>query len=98
MAEEEKQDNQNFSGNKLVWIGGAIVLLIAGWFGLKAIFSSMESYRVSLVDGPKEVNATSTATFTWRIDGPAATINHTSVHLGTASQPGELGTDVKPEN
>ena len=102
MAEDNKKEESNesieFSGNKIVWIIGAIVLLIAGYFGLRAIFASMENFRLTLIDAPKEVNATSTATFTWRIDGPSATINHTSVHLGTTSQPGELGFDVKPEN
>ncbi|OGG03973.1 hypothetical protein A2W14_05940 [Candidatus Gottesmanbacteria bacterium RBG_16_37_8] len=105
MAEEnEKQDSPagaiggDLAGNKLIWIAGAIILLIAGWFGLRAIFASMESYRVTLVDAPKEVSANSTATFTWRVDGPATTINHTAVHLGTTSQTGELGKDVKPEN
>src|SRR3989344_5304314 len=97
-ATEHKDQSEELSGNKLVWIAGAIILLVAGWFGLKAIFSSMESYRLTLVDGPKEANASQTATFTWRIDGPPTTINHTSVHLGTTSQPGQLGTDVKPEN
>lgn len=100
MAEttEHKESTEDLSGNKLVWIAGAIILLIAGWFGLRAIFASMENYRLTLVDAPKEVNATSTATFTWKIDGQSTTINHTSVHLGTVSQPGELGSDVKPEN
>lgn len=97
-AAEHKESTEDLSANKLVWIAGAIILLIAGWFGLRAIFASMENYRLTLVDAPKEVNATSTATFTWRIDGPSAAINHTAVHLGTTSQPGELGTDVKPEN
>ncbi|OGG00567.1 hypothetical protein A3D78_00155 [Candidatus Gottesmanbacteria bacterium RIFCSPHIGHO2_02_FULL_39_14] len=99
---EEKHDEAaitgDLAGNKLIWIAGAIILLIAGWFGLKAIFASMESYRLTLVNAPKEVNASSVATFTWRIDGSPTTINHTSVHLGTTSQTGELGKDVKPEN
>src|SRR3989344_9042879 len=102
MAEDNKKEESNesieFSGNKIVWIIGAIVLLIAGYFGLKAIFASMENFRLTLVDAPKEVNAGSTATFTWRVDGPATSINNTSVHLGNSSQPGELASDVKPEN
>ncbi|OGG21755.1 hypothetical protein A3B48_03595 [Candidatus Gottesmanbacteria bacterium RIFCSPLOWO2_01_FULL_40_10] len=104
MADEktEKTDTESMgvdlAGNKIIWIAGAVILLIAGWFGLKAIFASMESYRLTLVDAPKEVNANTTATFTWRIDGPATTINHTAIHLGTSTQTGELGRDVKPEN
>ena len=101
MAEEKHQESSigsDLAGNKLIWIAGAIILLIAGWFGLKAIFSSMESYRLTLVDAPKEVNASSVATFTWRIDGPATTIHHTSVYLGTESQTGELGLDANPES
>src|SRR3989344_9304884 len=95
---KDSADSIDLSGNKLIWIIGAIVLLVAGYFGLKAIFASMENYRLTLVDAPKEVSAGQTATFTWRIDGPPTTINHTSVHLGTTSQPGELASDVKPEN
>ena len=100
MAEEKENQESavDFSANKLVWIAGAIILLIAGYFGLRAIFASMESFRVTLVDAPKEVNSNTVATFTWRIDGPSTTINQTTVRLGTASQTGELGKDVKPEN
>ena len=101
MSENNKKDSSDsidMSGNKLVWIIGALILLVAGYFGLRAIFASMENFRLTLVDAPKEINAASTATFTWRVDGPSTTINHTSVHLGTTSQPGELSSDVKPEN
>ena len=95
---EETEESLDLSGNKLVWIAGAIILLIAGYFGLRAIFASMENFRLTLIDAPKEIVSNSNATFTWRIDGPATVINHTSIHLGTISQPGELGSDVKPEN
>ena len=101
MSDDEKKSasgSESLGSNKLVWLAGAIVLLIAGWFGLRAIFGSMESYKVSLIDAPNEVNAGSNAAFTWRVDGPATTINHTAVHLGTVSQTEELGRDVKPEN
>ena len=102
MTDEEKKAEsgpESLGSNKLVWLAGAIVLLIAGWFGLRAIFGSMESYKVSLIDAPNEVNTGSNATFTWRVDGqPPTTINHTAVHLGTVSQTGELGKDVTPEN
>jgi len=97
-TKKEEEESIDLSGNKLVWIAGAIILLIAGYFGLRAIFASMENFRLTLIDAPKEVVTNSNATFTWRIDGPATTINHTAVYLGTTSQPGELGTDVKPEN
>lgn len=98
--EEKKEDTEgiDISRNKVVWIAGAIVLLIAGWFGLRAIFGSLEGYKVTLIDAPKEVSAATNSTFTWRVDGPATTINHTAVHLGTSSQGGDLGKDVKPEN
>lgn len=95
---EETSEGIDISGNKIVWIIGALVLLVAGYFGLRAIFASMENFRLTLVDAPKEAVANTTATFTWRIDGPATTINHTSIHFGTTSQPGELTSDVKPEN
>ena len=61
MAEETKkeevEENIDLSGNKLVWIAGAVILLIAGYFGLRAIFASMENFRLTLVDAPKEVFA-----------------------------------------
>ncbi|KKS96350.1 MAG: hypothetical protein UV73_C0011G0022 [Candidatus Gottesmanbacteria bacterium GW2011_GWA2_43_14] len=98
MADEDKESGTELRGNKLIWLAGAVVLLIAGWFGLRAIFGSMESYKVTLIDAPNEVNAGTTATFTWRVDGPATTINQTAIRLGSVSQPGELGKDVKPEN
>lgn len=98
--EEKKEESEgiDISGNKIVWIAGAIVLLIAGWFGLRAIFGSFEGYKVTLIDAPKEVSTAVNSTFTWRVDGPATAINHTAVHLGTSSQTGDLGKDVKPEN
>src|SRR3989304_6190152 len=100
MSDDEKKSasgSESLGSNKLVWLAGAIVLLIAGWFGLRAIFGSMESYKVSLIDAPNEVNAGSNAAFTWRVDGPATTINHTSVHFGTESTPGDLGKNVAPD-
>lgn len=102
MVETEPSENAtvtgpDIAGNKYVWIIGAIILLVAGWFGLQAIFGASENFKLSLVDAPKEVAAGSVATFTWRIDGSAATIHHTSVHLGTTSQLGEFGREVKPE-
>lgn len=93
---EEPQSELNIPQNKFLWIFGGLILLIAAWFGYKALVSSVEDYKVILVDAPKEVDSGMTATFTWRVDGPPATINHTSVHMGTTSNPGELGKDLKP--
>lgn len=56
------------------------------------------SYTVSLIHAPKEIKAGTVATFTWRVDGPPAVINHTSVHYGLVSTPGTLGADVAPAN
>lgn len=84
--------------NKIVWIVGAVVLLLVGWFGLKPIIAPAVDYKVTLIDAPKEVNAGGIATFTWRADGPATTIHHTSVHLGTVSNPGDLGKEVQPSD
>lgn len=54
-------------------------------------------YSVSLLNYPKDVTVKTLAAFTWRVDGPqATTINHTSIHFGTESSPGELGKEVKP--
>lgn len=81
--------------NKILWIFGGLILLIVAWFGYKTLISSVEDYRIVLIDAPKEISSGSTATFTWDIAGPPTTINHTSVHLGTTSNPGELGKEVK---
>lgn len=104
MSEEEVKhhevkDNQDESisiSNPFIWIIGAVILLLVGWFSVKTLFFSEENYKVTLVDAPAESVATQTTTFTWRIDGPSIVINHTSVHLGLVSNPGELGKDVKP--
>ena len=79
-----------------VWIVGALILLVAGWFGFRMLIAPFQEYRLILVDAPKEVNAGSIATFTWRVDGPPVTITHTAVHLGATSNPGELGKEIKP--
>lgn len=89
---------QDFSQNKYLWIIGTLILLFVGWFGLKALISSFEDYRVTFVDAPKEVDAGSIATFTWRVDGPPTTINHTSIRLGMVSTAGSLGKEVKPQD
>lgn len=81
--------------NKYMWVIGAILLLIAGWFGWNMLFGSQGEYTVTLVDGPKEVVG-GVGTFTWRVDGPATTIPDTEVYFGTVSNPGELKKDVKP--
>ncbi len=98
MAEENSANDTQIKlpQNKLPWIIGAIVLLVAGWFSYKALISSVEDYKVTLVDAPKQVESNAIGTFTWRVDGPPTTINHTSVHLGTTSNLGDLGKEVKP--
>jgi len=103
MAETDTPENATvtgpyITGNKYIWIIGAIILLVVGWFGIQAIFGASENFKLSLVDAPKEVAAGAVATFTWRIDGSAATIHHTSVHIGTTSQLGEFGREIKPED
>lgn len=99
MSEDEKKKSDNDSisiANPIIWIVGTVVLLLVGWFAAKILLFSGEEYKVSLVDAPKEAFSGSTTTFTWRIDGSPATINRTVVFLGTTSNPGELGKEVKP--
>lgn len=91
--ENEVKGNQN----KYFWIIGAVLLLLAGVFGWKMIFGEGD-YKVTLVNAPQERVAGSNVTFTWRIDGPSTTINHTSVHYGTISNPGILEKEVKPQD
>jgi hypothetical protein len=93
---EEKQAGFKLSGNMYLWIIGALILLVVGWFGFQAIVAPFQEYKVTLVNAPSDLMAGNVATFTWRVDGPASTINHTAIHLGTTSNPGTLGKDVKP--
>jgi hypothetical protein len=99
MAEHHSSDDMqtiDLTKNKFVWIIGIVVLLAIAAFAVKAIFFAGGEYRVTLIDGPKEGAAGNVTTFTWRVDGPPAVINHTSVHYGLESNPGELGKEVKP--
>ncbi len=93
---EEKNKKAAFSATKYAWIIGALILIIAAWFGLKTMLSSLGEYKITLVDAPKEIEEGNIATFTWRIDGPPTTIHHTVVYYGLESNPGELDTKVKP--
>lgn len=95
-TEAKEQAGGDFFQNKYVWIIGAILLLIAGWFGLKVLFAPFNDYKVTLVNAPETVDAGSIATFTWRVDGSPTTIYNTAVHLGLVSTPGELGKEVVP--
>ena len=99
LKEADMEDNNptNAQGSKLFLVLGVIILLIVGFIGVKVLVTG-KSYKVILVDAPKEAETGKTTTFTWRIDGPPATINHTSVHYGTVSDPGEKDQKVKPED
>lgn len=96
MENEKAQAEEQVVIPVYVWVIGALLLLVGGWFGFKMLIAPFAEYRITLVDGPKEAMVGVNATFTWRVDGPATTINHTSVHFGSASNPGELGKEVKP--
>ena len=93
---EKEQKPINIPQNKFLWIFGGLIFFVVAWFGYKALLSSVEDYKVTLVDAPKQADTGTIATFTWRVDGPPTTINHTSVHMGLESNPGEFGKDVKP--
>lgn len=95
-TKEMEVDLQNITSNKYLWIIGAVILLVVGWFGMKTLLSSFEGYKLTLIDAPKEVSSGNVATFTWRIDGPPTTTNRTVVYFGQESSPGDLGKDVKP--
>lgn len=96
--QKENQESPDMATNKYVWIVGVIILIAVGWFGLKAIFAPSDYYQLILVDVPKEVETGQNTTFTWKISGGTASINHTAVHFGTISNAGELGDGVKPED
>lgn len=83
--------------SKIIWIAGAILLLGLGGLVFKNLLLP-PSYKITLLDAPKQVAQGSLATFTWRLDGPPATISHTAVYFGQVSNPGDLGLDVAPEN
>lgn len=89
-------NNQEFAANKYLWIIGAVMLLVFGWFGIKMVSSSFEDYKLTLVAAPKEGRANANSTFTWRIDGPPTVIYHTAIYLGKTSVPGQLAKDISP--
>ncbi|MBI2617570.1 hypothetical protein HYW55_05515 [Candidatus Gottesmanbacteria bacterium] len=96
--ETQETEVLDASQNKVLWIIGAVILLVVGLFGLKMLLSPAQDYRVSLVDAPKDVTTTVPATFTWKVEGPPTTINKTEVYLGQESTPGELGKEVQPSD
>jgi hypothetical protein len=96
-TETEKGEQTNTTQNKLFWIIGCVILLIIGWFSWRLIFGS-EDYKVSLVNAPSETVSGGVTTFTWRIDGPSATTNHTAVYYSTISDPGVFDKTVKPQD
>ena len=56
-------------------------------------------YRVSLVNAPAQAGAGQTITFTWKVEnGTPVSINHTSVHFGLESNPGQLGKEIRPSD
>lgn len=89
--------NKSSANNKIMWVAGAVLLLGALFFGLKTLMFP-SSYKVTLVNAPQEISEGAIATFTWRVDGTPATINHTAVYFGLVSNSGELGAEVKPED
>lgn len=93
------EDNipSNTQGSKLFLVLGIIILLIVGFIGVKVLVTG-KSYKVILIDSPKDAEINKSTTFTWNIEGPPATINHTAVHFGTVSDPGEKGVNIKPED
>jgi hypothetical protein len=97
-AAEKQSGGASIASNKYLWAIGAVILLGVLIWGIKTVISPYEEYKVTLVNGPKEVSAGFTATFTWRTDGPPTTINQSTVYLGTVSNPGELKKDVKPSD
>lgn len=93
----EDNNSTNTQGSKLFLVLGVIILLIVGFIGVKVLVTG-KNYKVILIDAPKEAEVNKSTTFTWNIEGPPATINHTAVHYGIVSDPGEKGANVKPED
>lgn len=92
----KKEQEETDAASKTFWIVGAVVLVLFGLFAAKILFFPTETYKVTLVDAPKSIQPGSVATFTWRVDGPPASIYHTAVYLGKESLPGELGRETHP--
>lgn len=63
--------------------------------GKNVLGTFKKDYEAVLINAPKQVEAETVVTFTWRIDGPETVIHHTSVQLGKISTPGMLGSDTK---
>jgi hypothetical protein len=95
---KQSKGGASLASNKYLWAIGVVILVIVGWFGIKTVISPYEEYKVTLVDGPKEIYSGNNTTYTWRIDGPATTVNTTTVYMGLVSNPGELKKDVKPSD
>ena|SRR3989338_2207891 len=55
-------------------------------------------FKLNIISGPKEIFEDETATFTWAVDGLAATINTTSIYYGSESITDLLVTGISPEN
>lgn len=67
------------------------------WSNEYVIDVQPSDYRVSLVNAPAEASVGQTVTFTWKVEnGSAVSINHTAVHYGLESNPGELGKEISP--
>jgi len=95
-AESKKKSSESFNPSVLIWVIAGILVLVAGWFGIRALFAPFSVYRVTLIDAPKEVPVGTIATFTWRVDGASTTISSTAVQLGLTSVPGDLTKETKP--
>lgn len=94
---EEKKSTQESTPNlQLIYIVGAVFLLlvVGAYFLLSGSFEKI--YSVSITNYPKEMNTSSVGSFTWSVNGPPTTIKTTAIRYGTVSNPGDLGKDVKP--
>jgi hypothetical protein len=96
MEEKDTVKIQQFVANKYLWIIGAVLLIVFGYIGMKAVSSSFEDYKLTLVSAPSDVKAGGVTTFTWKIDGPPTTIYHTAVYFGKQSVAGALGKEIHP--
>ncbi|KKR33199.1 MAG: hypothetical protein UT63_C0021G0007 [Candidatus Gottesmanbacteria bacterium GW2011_GWC2_39_8] len=95
--ENENKKATNLLSNKFAWVGALVGVVLLAAFGWYFLVPRGPKYAVIMVDAKNEVPTEGVATFTWRIEGPPININHTSVHFGQISDPGEFNTEMSHE-
>lgn len=68
------------------------------WTPEEVIEVKPADWNVEMVNAPQTAVAGKTATFTWKVNGPATEINETTVYFGKTSEPGSLPKTTDPKS